>query len=78
MSKYMVLMNYNGEEMMLDEFGTGDDAVFDTEDEAIDAALEASSCAREGANILHLSNPGDYPDDYDSYEVDYEILEVDD
>ena len=63
MSKYKVW--FNDEEM---------DAVFDTEDEAEEYALYLCSCAREGAEILHMSNPGDY--DEDDYDEDYEIVEV--
>jgi len=65
MSKYKVW--FNDEEM---------DAVFDTEEEAEEYALYLCSCAREGAEILHMSNPGDY--DEDDYEEDYEIVEVED
>ncbi|MBP3569676.1 MAG: hypothetical protein J6K04_10990 [Lachnospiraceae bacterium] len=65
MSKYKVW--FNDEEM---------DAVFDTEDEAEEYALYLCSCAREGAEILHMSNPGDY--DEDDYDEDYEIVEVED
>lgn len=63
MSKYKVL--FNDEEM---------DEVFDTEDDAEEYALYLCSCAREGAEILHMSNPGDY--DADDYDEDYEIVEV--
>lgn len=63
MSKYKVW--FNDEEM---------DAVFDTEDEAEEYALYLCSCTREGAEILHMSNPGDY--DEDDYDEDYEIVEV--
>lgn len=65
MSKYKVW--FNDEEM---------DAVFDTEDEAEEYVLYLCSCAREGAEILHMSNPGDY--DEDDYDEDYEIVEVED
>ena len=65
MSKYKVI--FNDEEM---------DAVFDTEEEAEEYALYLCSYAREGAEILHMSNPGDY--DEDDYETDYEIVEVED
>lgn len=65
MEKYKVLFN--------DEL---QDEVFDTEEEAEEYALYLCSCAREGAEILHMSNPGDY--DADDYEVDYEIIEVED
>ena len=63
MEKYKVLFN--------DEL---QDEVFDTEEEAEEHALYLCSCAREGAEILHMSNPGDY--DEDDYETEYEIVEV--
>ena len=65
MAKYKVKFN-----------GEFEDEVFDTESEANDYALYLVSCAAEGAEILHLSNPGDY--DEDDYDDDYEIVEVDD
>lgn len=63
MAKYKVLFN--------DEL---EDEVFDTEEDAEEHALYLSSCSRLGAEILHMSNPGDY--DEDDYEADYEIIEV--
>ena len=63
MSKYKVW--FNDEEM---------DEIFDTEEAAEEYALYLCSCAREGAEILHMSNPGDY--DEDDYDEDYEIVEV--
>ena len=65
MSKYRVLFN--------DEY---DDEIFDTEEDAEEYALYLSSCAKLGAEILHMSNPGDY--DEDDYENDYEIEEIED
>lgn len=53
-----------------------DDEVFETEEEAEEHGLYMHSCASLGAEILHMSNPGDYPDDDD--DLDYEIIEVDD
>ena len=50
------------------------DEVFDTEEEAEEYAMYLASCAREGAEILHMSNPGDY--DEDDYDDEYEIVEV--
>lgn len=64
MAKYKVLFN--------DEYV---DEIFDTEEEAEEHALYLASCAREGAEILHMSNPGDY--DADDYDDDYEIVEID-
>ncbi len=54
------------------------DEVFDTEEAAAEYALYLCSCTREGAEILHMSNPGDYDYDKDSFEEpDYEIVEFD-
>lgn len=65
MSKYKVI--FNDEEQ---------DEIFNSESAAEDYALYLVSCTKEGAEILHMSNPGDY--DEDDYETDYEIVEVDD
>ena len=64
MAKYKVLFN--------DEL---EDEVFDTDEEAEEHALYLASCTQLGAEILHMSNPGDY--DEDDYEADYEIIEID-
>lgn len=67
MPKYKVILD--GEEQ---------DEVFDTEVDAQEHALYLCSCAREGAEILHMSNPGDYDYDEDSFEYpEYEIIEID-
>lgn len=54
--------------------GEFEDEVFDTEEEAEEYALYLSSCAGEGAEILHLSNPGDY--DEDDCDDNYEVVQV--
>ncbi len=55
--------------------GYYEDEEFSTEEAAEEYARYLCACAREGAEILHLSNPGDYDaDDYD--EPEYEIVEV--
>lgn len=65
MTKYKII--FDGDVM---------DEVFDTREEAEDYALELCSCARVGAEILNMSNPGEYAYDEDSYEdADYEIVE---
>lgn len=65
MATYKVI--FDGEEL---------EEVFDTEEEAEDHALYLCSCTRTGAEILHLSNPGDYDYDEDTFESpDYEIIE---
>ena len=63
MSKYKVLFN--------DEL---EDEIFDTEEDAEEYALYLSSCAKEGAETLHMSNPGDYCED--DYDDDFEIIEI--
>ena len=68
MSKYKII--FNGEEQ---------DEIYDTVEEAEEEALYLSSCADEGAEILHMSNPGDYDyDENDWQDDDYEIIEIDD
>ena len=55
--------------------GEPEDELYDTMEEAEDAAAYSCSCAKQGAEIFHLSNPGDYDYDEDE-EYDYEIEEV--
>lgn len=62
MAKYRVVFN-----------GELEDEIFDTEEAAEEYALYLCSCTVEGAEILHMSNPGDYAED--DYETDYEIIE---
>ncbi|MBQ3488994.1 MAG: hypothetical protein IJA86_00200 [Clostridia bacterium] len=64
--KYKII--FDGEEL---------DDIFDTADEAEEHALYLCSCTREGAEILHMSNPGDYDYDEDDFEdPEYEIVEI--
>lgn len=65
MTKYQVLIG-----------GELQDGVFDTEEEATEHALYLVGCAELGAEILHMSNPGDYEED--DYDDEYEIVEVED
>lgn len=70
MAQYKVVMLYSdGTQEELDE-------IFDTEEEADEAGMQACSDYREGCEIMNLSNPGDYPL-YDDDDVDYEIIEID-
>lgn len=66
MSKYKVIFD-----------GIEEDEIFDTETDAEDYAMYLNSCCKEGAETLHMSNPGDYSED-DCEDYDYEIIEVDD
>ena len=69
MAQYQVKMIY------ADGTTNIEDDIFDTEEAAEDYALYLVGCSREGAEILELSNPGDYPFD-EFVEPDYEIIEV--
>lgn len=56
-----------------------DDEVFDTEQDALNHALYMRACSRLGAEIMSLSNPGDYDCDEDDFEEDdFEIIEEED
>ncbi len=56
-----------------DEF---EDEEFDNYEDADEYGMYLASCTAEGAEILHMSNPGDY--DEDDYDNEYEIVRVDD
>ena len=67
MSKYKII--FNGEE---------EDEIFNTYEEAEEYAIYYSGCGKLGAEILNMSNPGDYDYDEETYESpEYEIIEVD-
>ena len=53
-----------------------DDEVFETEAEAEQHGQQMCSDDSQGAEVLHMHNPGDYPDPDD--EIDYVVIEVDD
>lgn len=55
-----------------------DDDVFETEGEAEDHGVYLLSCHKLGSEILHESNPGDYPDPADIDEPNFRVVEVDD
>ena len=58
--------------------GETEDEVFDTYEDAEEYANYLRSCERTGAEILHMSNPGDYEYDEDDFKPsDYEIVEED-
>ena len=54
-----------------------DDETFSSYEDAEDAALYAISCSKTGAEILHMSNPGDYDEYGEDDEFEYEIEEID-
>ena len=54
-----------------------EDEVFETEAEAQECMNTIMSDYRTGAEVLNLSNPGDYPyDEGDDFDIDYEIVEI--
>ena len=53
-----------------------DDEVFETEEAAREHGLEQCSNYKAGGEVLHMSNPGDYPLNEDDDEVDFEVVEV--
>ena len=68
MSKYKII--FDGEEK---------DEIFDTEEAAEEYANYMCGCSELGAEILHMSNPGDYEYDEDNWEYpEYEIVEIED
>ncbi len=52
---YKVVMHYS------DGTSEEEDEIFETESEANNFGLEQLSNIATGAEVLHLSNPGDYP-----------------
>lgn len=55
------------------------DEIFDSEEEAEDYALYLISCTKQGAEIMNMSNPGDYEFDEGNWEdPTYEIIEFED
>lgn len=67
MAKYKIIMEDEEEEQL-----------FDSYEAAREHALYLCSCCRLGAEILHMSNPGDYDYDEDDFdEPEYEIVEID-
>ena len=60
-----------------DDFEEYEDEVFETIEEAMNCVAQIESECRTGAEILNMSNPGDYPyDEDDDFEIDYEIIKI--
>lgn len=59
------------------DFEEYEDEVFETEEEAQECMDTIVSECRTGAEVLNMSNPGDYPyDEDDDFDIDYEIVEI--
>jgi|GEM_PF-598871 len=55
--------------------GEEQDEIFNSEEDAEEYAAYLRSCARDGAETLNMSNPGDYDYDEDEFESpEYEII----
>lgn len=52
-----------------------DDEVFESESEATEYGLDQLNNYETGVEVLHLSNPGDYPLSNDDT-ADFEVIEV--
>lgn len=52
------------------------DEIFDSYSEAEEAACEAINEIRTGAEVLNMSNPGDYEYDEDNYDLEYSIESI--
>jgi len=66
---FKVVMTYSdGDREELDD-------VFETESEAEAFGLEQVSNFDAGGEVLHLSNPGDYPAPDEGVQADYEVVE---
>ena len=60
-----------------DSFEDYEKEVFETREEAQDCMDTIMSECRAGAEVLNLSNPGDYPyDEDDDFDIDYEMVEI--
>lgn len=71
MTKYKIVMHYsNGE-------SEEDDDIFEDEESAEEYGNYLVGCSSLGAEILNLSNPGDYPLE-EADEADFDIIEVED
>jgi len=76
MSKYKYVITFC-DGSILDSMDN--DELFDSYSFAEEAALYAISCSNLGAEILHMSNPGDYSYDEAQFEdAEYDIIELDD
>lgn len=80
MAKYKYVLKYSDGDTFdsYEEYGDDDfEGTFSSYDDATDAALYAVGCSRQGAETLHMSNPGDYEYDEENYEdPEYEVVQI--
>lgn len=65
---YKVVMRYP------DGSSEEEDEIFETEAEAQEHGIEQVSNFRTGGEVLHMSNPGDYP--LDDEDADFDVVEI--
>lgn len=54
-----------------------EDEVFEAEEVAHEYMAQLMIDRQTGAEILNLSNPGDYPyDEDDDFDIDYEVIKI--
>ena len=70
MAKYKVVFTFSDGETYDSYEENGEDGVFSTEEDAMEYDYST------GGEILHLSNPGDYPLEIVQEEPDYYIEEI--
>ena len=74
MSKYMLIYHWSdGTTTEDDNYGQ----FWDSEEDAKEDGDYGLSCARQGGEIMEMSNPGDYPFNESDYDDNYyDIVEV--
>lgn len=74
MAKYKIVYHWSDGSSDEDD---NDGDYYDSESEAESAGEYGLGCRRQGAEILEMSNPGDYPLEEEDFEDDYfEVEEV--
>lgn len=76
MAKYKVVFTFSDGETYDSYEENGEDGVFPTEEDAMEYIDQWMSDYSTGGEILHLSNPGDYPLEIVQEEPDYYIEEI--
>ena len=77
MTKYYYILYFSKTEKINSYEEEGENGLFDSYEQAKDAALYAESCYNLGGELQHLSNPGDYDWDGDvSLKIKIKEIEV--
>ena len=75
-TKYKVVMTFPDGEIIDSQQEDGEMGIFSNKEEAMDYLSVWMSNYHTGGEVLHLSNPGDYPLEMVEQEPDYEIVEI--